>query len=193
MGQNAYEMSQESIDYLKSSFQMDSHCKLQVSDHKEVEVLWSFSDSQRKRLRRSEVVQMFKHLVERGLNVMRLTPLPVTIIIYKDIKLSVNPNLTIIIQVPAHVAVVSASLLLVALSLYDLHQVYVDCGIIEEMIENDKKEYVNLLTIMERILAQILFALEYQSEETFNCEYLMFYKILSFYFSICNIEICTVI
>ena len=90
--------------------------------------------------------------------------------------MSANRLLTIIIQVPVQVVAVSASLLMAAWSLYDLHKVYVDCGIIEEMIEEDRKEYVKHLAFIEKILSQILTALENQSEETFNCEYLMFFN-----------------
>lgn len=69
MGQNVYKMTKESLEYLKSFFQMDSHCKLRVSGNREVEVFWSKNNSEFNSWR-CEIVKTFKHLVEKGPNVM---------------------------------------------------------------------------------------------------------------------------
>src|SRR5688572_22192091 len=66
MGQKASEMPKVSLDYLKSSFQMNSHCKVPEANNRKVES----DDSNSKRSWRCLAVQKFKHLVKQGPNVL---------------------------------------------------------------------------------------------------------------------------
>jgi hypothetical protein len=87
MVQSACKMSQGSIDYLAKIFQMDNHYKLRLFDNKEIEVFWSSNDSKCTKLWRRGLVQEFKYLIEKGPNVMRLTPA-----VCCNTKLNVNPS-----------------------------------------------------------------------------------------------------
>ncbi|CAG8749664.1 21790_t:CDS:2, partial [Dentiscutata erythropus] len=132
------EIPQNSVDSLKSLFETDSYCQVQLPNQTNIGIFSQpkTNETKYKRSYRRTVVNQFNNLKNW--------------------------------VVPLQTALFFVSIFLLSWSIYKLHKVYRDCKIVEHLIEEDKETLISELDVLEGILARIIKALEDDSEDRFE-------------------------